>query len=275
MIEGVDRILLRVGSVAAAVAYYRDTLGMKLVRAEKTIAAFELAGGIELVLHESPDLPAQGVYFRVGSVDSAYRDRERLRLKFTSSPRTVSRGRSAAVRDPFGNVLLLLDRTLASADNPATATVESAKPAGGALFEGVETRHGVRRAALVAAYEKIGRTADDLPYTHHFESLYSAYVAAFDPPGPTRQETWRHLLNTRKAGKLPRLGEARSAAPDLSDEDRATLTDLLAAAPGGAGKRDRLPYTRSFEQLVEAFNRQTRKGLTPHQLWRAIATLAK
>ena len=51
----------------------------------------------------------------------------------------------------------------------------------------------VRKAALIKAYEQIGRTADDLPYTPHFETLYRAYVDSMADPKPDRQEVWRHL----------------------------------------------------------------------------------
>ncbi len=118
----------------------------------------------------------------------------------------------------------------------------------------------------------MGRTADDLPYTPHFESLYGDYIAKFTDAKPSRGEVWRHLLNLRKGGKLPKLGEARSPAPDVSPGDRATLRDLLGDA---IGKRDRLPYTPRFEQLVNDFNRTQSRPLSPHLVWRLVATLAK
>lgn len=269
MISGVDRILMRVPSVEAAVVYYRDTLKMKLMRQEKAIAAFALGEGAELVLHESADLPGHAVYYRVESVDGLYENRERLRLKFAGPPRAVSRGKSATVRDPFGNVLLLLDRSKEAGSGNA---IESAAPANGALFAGVEPRYSVKRERLVDLYQKVGRTADDLPYTHHFESIYAQYSGLYDPPLPSRHEVWRHLLNTRKAGKLPKLGEARSVPPEASDTERNLLTTLLGEA---IGRRDRLPYTKPFDELVEAFNKTTRRNLTPHQVWRLVATLAK
>lgn len=276
MLQGVDRVLFRVPSLDAAVTYYRDTLKMKLLRRERSTAAFALGegssgsgGGAELILHDSPDLPAQAVYFRVASVDEVHDQRDALRLKFSTPPRAVSKGKSATVRDPFGNVLLLLDRTK---EAQAGNVIESVAPAGGNLFAGVEPRISPKRDALVAAYEKIARTADDLPYTHHFESLYAQYLTHFTPPLPSRQEVWRHLLNTRKGGKLPKLGEARSIPPEATDAERNLLKALLGEE---IGRRDRLPYTKPFDELVEAFNKATRRNLTPHQIWRLVATLAK
>lgn len=269
MLAGVDRVLLRVASLEAAVAYYRDTLGMKLLRHEKRAAAFAL-GEAELILHDSPDLPTQAVYFRVGDVKKIHGDREKLKLRFAGPPATVTRGHSATVKDPFGNVLLLLDRT--KEGSAAAGEIESAAPASGTLFSGVEVRVEVKRDALIAAYQKVGRTADDLPYTHHFESLYDAYLKAFTSAKPTRQETWRHLLNTRKAGKLPKLGEARSQPPEADDVERAAVRDLLGDE---IGRRDRLPYTGKFDELVGLIQKATGKNWTPHQIWRLVAVLAK
>ena len=66
---------------------------------------------------------------------------------------------------------------------------------------------------LSTIYQNIGRTAGDLPYTPHFESLYSSYTRDAQDDKPTRQEVWRHLLNMRKAGQLPKLGPAKSKPP--------------------------------------------------------------
>ena len=129
-----------------------------------------------------------------------------------------------------------------------------------------------KREQLIAAYEKIGRTADDLPYTPHFESMYSGYAAQHAEPRPTRSEVWRHLLNLRKAGKLPKMGEARSKPPVVSDEDRAALRKMLG---DDIGKRDRLPYTERFDAIVDSFNRTQPRPLSPHLVWRLVATLAK
>ena len=41
------------------------------------------------------------------------------------------------------------------------------------------------------------------------------------------------------------------------------------------GKRDRLPYTTRFDQLVDEFNKTQGRPLSPHLVWRLVATLAK
>ena len=269
MLKRIDRILVRVPQLESAIKYYRDVLGLKLIKHSGNIASFKLhEQETELVLHSDADLPAEAVYYLVDDVRALHRRREQLKLKFVSPPVPVSKGFRATVKDPFGNVLLLLDRVNETAG--AEQAIENAKPAG-ALFAGVEQKAPVKREALAEIYEKLGRTADDLPYTPHFESLYSSYVTHFDTP-PTKREVWRHLLNLRKAGKLPKLGEARSKPPKVSDEARQHLRELLGE---DVGKRDRLPYTPRFDELVNKFNESQLRRLSPHLVWRLVATLAK
>ena len=269
MLRKIDRLILRVPGLASAVAYYRDVLGLKLVRQDTRVANFRLGDdSTELVLHTDPDLPAEAVYFLVDDVRELYRRRAELKLTFTSPPAQVSRGYRATVKDPFGAVLLLLDR---STEKSGGAAIEDAKPSD-TLFAGVEPRVTAKHDELSRIYEGIGRTADDLPYTPHFEKLYGTYAAAYPEPKPTRAEVWRHLLNLRKGGKLPKLGEARSTPPAVSDEDRLKLREMLGA---DIGKRDRLPYTKRFDEIVDAFNKTQSRPVSPHLVWRLVATLAK
>jgi catechol 2,3-dioxygenase-like lactoylglutathione lyase family enzyme len=270
MLRKIDRVLLRVTGLAGAVAYYRDVLGLKLIRQDARVANFRLAdGSTELVLHTDSDLPAEAHYFLVDDVRDLYKRRSDLRIHFAAPPAQVSRGYRATVKDPFGNILLLLDR---STEHSAGGQIEDAR-AGDSLFPGtVEARARVKREDLVRIYQEIGRTADDLPYTPHFEKLYTSYVANYPEPRPTRAEVWRHLLNLRKGSKLPKLGEARSTPPEISDEDRAQLRAMLGT---DIGKRDRLPYTQRFGEIVDAFNRTQARAISPHLVWRLVATLAK
>ena len=252
-------------------AYYRDVLGLKVLRQEGKVASFRLSDDVtELVLHSDPDLPAEAAYYLVDDVRAMYKRRAELKLTFVGPPAQVARGYRAQVKDPFGNVLLLLDRST-DRKEASSSVVEDAK-AGEALFAGFEPFHKARPDVLCALYEKTGRTADDLPYTPHFESLYKGYAGQYGTVAPTRQEVWRHLLNIRKRGKLPKLGEARSRPPDVSDEDLDQLRRMLGK---DIGKRDRLPYTQRFDQLVDEFNKTQPRPLSPHLVWRLVATMAK
>ena len=269
MLRKVDRILLRVSGLAGATHYYRDILQLALVRQDAHVVSFRLNdGATELILHDDPDLPDQASYLLVDDVREMYRRRAELKLTFTAPPAQVARGFRATAKDPFGSILLLIDR---STEKSGGAQIEDARPAE-SLFAGVEAKVSAKRDILVRLYEQIGRTADDLPYTPHFEKLYSDYAATFPQTKPTRAETWRHLLNIRKAGKLPKMGEARSIPPEVSDEDRQRLRDALGE---DIGKRDRLPYTKRFDELVDAFNKLHPRPISPHLVWRLVATLAK
>jgi catechol 2,3-dioxygenase-like lactoylglutathione lyase family enzyme len=270
MLRKIDRVILRVSGLESAVRYYRDVLGLTLLKSDSRLASFKLADNdAELILHDDPDLPADAVYYRVDDVRDLYERRDELKLKFASPPAPVAHGYRATVRDPFGTVLLLLDR---SAEASGTAAVEDGKSPG-ALFAGVEQRAPLKREELVKVYERIARTADDLPYTPHFETLYSSYLESYDEPRPTRAEVWRHLLTLRKKkGGLPKFGEARSQPPAIEPRDKARLRAMLGE---DIGKRDRLPYTKRFDDLVDEFNRTQTRPLSPHLVWRLVATLAK
>jgi catechol 2,3-dioxygenase-like lactoylglutathione lyase family enzyme len=270
VLRKVDRILVRVESLEAAVRYYRDVVGLKLVKQDPRLASFRLGDGdTELVLHNDADLPDQATYYLVESVKDLWARRDELKLKFAGPPQPVSRGFRATVKDPFGNVLLLLDR---SAEGSGGKDVVEDGKAPGTLFAGVEQRVAVKRELLIELYEKTARTADDLPYTPHFETLYKSYASGHADPKPTRGEVWRHLLNLRKGGKLPKLGPARSQPPEITPDERERLRSMLG---DDLGKRDRLPYTDRFDNLVDEFNGTQVRKLSPHLVWRLVATLAK
>lgn len=272
MFRKVDRILLRVPALSAAVRYYADTLGLPLVREDKHLASFRI-GEAELVLHTDPDLPAEGVYYLVDSVRDLYERRLELRLSFVSPPVRSARGWRATVKDPFGLVLMLLDRD--DSDSPSHIIEDGKAP--GSLFAGMVPRVPAKRELLAKLYEQIGRTADDLPYTPHFEQLFKDYAAGIHAAHAstatiTREEVWRHLLNARKSGKLPKLGEAKSMPPEISEEEKRKLCDLIGDQ---IGRRDRLPYTAKFDEIVDAFNKTQPRPISPHLVWRLVATLAK
>ena len=127
-----------------------------------------------------------------------------------------------------------------------------------------------REAALVEAYQAQGRTLDDLPHTPEFEAVHVAAGA-----GVTRAELFHRLHNLRKAGRLPRLGRARTQPPRIEPEQEALLVELTQQAVGVLSRRDQLPYTPAFDDVVDAFNTRTGLSLSHHDIWRIIAKLAK
>lgn len=261
-------MLRRVSHLPSAVRYYTQTMGLSIVHQSPRVVTLKFpADQAELVLHDDPALPDEAIYFLVEDVRETYARRQELNLTFTGPPTQTARGYWAVVKDPFGNTLLLIDRT-----HHTAAVAEDARAAGGSLFAGVVSPVAPKRQILTDLYQQVGRTADDLPYTPQFESIFNAYIAQHPEPKPTRQETWRHLLNLRKAAKLPKLGPAKSVPPEISDADRARLLQHLGT---DLGRRDRLPYTDRFNDLVDQFNKPLPRKLSPHLVWRLVATLAK
>jgi catechol 2,3-dioxygenase-like lactoylglutathione lyase family enzyme len=264
----IDRVMLRVPNVEAGIKFYREVMGLKLLAQQKGAAALGFAQGEgELVLHEDENQPSGEVYYLVENVRELFERRSQLKLQFLRPPQAGARGYRANIRDPFGNVMTIVDRTSESGGK----VVEDGKTVG-ALFAGVQQKVAVKRDELIRVYEQIGRTADDLPYTAEFTKLHMAYSTHFPETKPSEQETWRQLLNLRKAGKLPKLGEARSKAPEIEEHEREKLRKLVGQ---DIGKRDRLPYTDKFDKLVDEFNKGRSRNLSPHLVWRLVATLAK
>ncbi|MGE3108254.1 MAG: argininosuccinate lyase [Phycisphaerales bacterium] len=168
-------------------------------------------------------------------------------------------------------------RTGASSGAGAAAdrTPQAATPAGvngATLFPGLATG-GLDEQVLIEAYGTIGRTLDDLPYTPEFDRLYRAVDG--DARGATPREVFHRLHNLRKAGKLPKVGRTKVSPPRIDRKEEQVLERQVIEAVGSLGQRDQLPFTGTFDVLVEAFNQKTGRGLEPHDVWRLIAKLAK
>lgn len=163
-----------------------------------------------------------------------------------------------------------------AATNEVSAAAQAAVPA--SLF-GAEAGAAAREprtdtdAALIEAYQRAGRTLDDLPYTGEFDVLMQSVRSAGLEMLP--REALRRLQNLRKAGKLPPAGRAASVPPRISEDEESLLRELVIAMTGSLGQRDQLPYDPRFDGLVEAFNQQAGRELSPHDIWRLIAKLAK
>ncbi len=128
-------------------------------------------------------------------------------------------------------------------------------------------------AALIAAYQQAGRTLDDLPYTPDFDRMLEALRRSGGDISP--RAALHRLQNLRKAGKLPPAGRAARTPPRISEEEESLLRELVVAMTGTLGQRDQLPYDPRFDGLVEAFNQQAGRALSPHDVWRLVAKLAK
>lgn len=146
-----------------------------------------------------------------------------------------------------------------------------APPDDPALFPGATLVDADR--VLAEAYVQAGRTLDDLPYTAEFASICAVIEDAGVRLPP--REVLHRLHTLRKAAKLPRVGRGESDPIRVNSDEERTLSELVVAAVGTLGQRDRLPLTPEFDQLVERFNASTGRTLTPHDVWRLVAKLAK
>jgi predicted enzyme related to lactoylglutathione lyase len=104
-----DNLLLRVSDLDAAIAFYRDGLGHALLWRDKDAAGFAL-----------PDTDAElVVHLRIGpetdilveNADDAFAAFLNAGGEVIVPPFDIRIGRCARVRDPFGNVLVILDQS--------------------------------------------------------------------------------------------------------------------------------------------------------------------
>ena len=116
-----------------------------------------------------------------------------------------------------------------------------------------------------------GELADDLPYTPHFESLFRPYAAVCRAEADAAGDV-AASAEPAEAGALAKLGEARSKPPEIEPEQAVQLRDMLG---DDIRRRDRLPYSERFDKLVDEFNKTQGRPLSPHLVWRLVATLAK
>lgn len=180
------------------------------------------------------------------------------------APEGISR--AAVKRDePEAGLFDTHQRTQSNANGPAAVATGIAREAG-VLAEGLDAR-------IASGYARAGRTLDDLPYTPEFDGLFRELVG----PGVTitPRELFHRMHNLRKAGKLPKVGRASTPALKVTPGDEDVLRAMVVEAVGSLGQRDQLPMTPAFDGLVERFNGATGRSLTPHDVWRLVAKLAK
>lgn len=107
LVQRFDSLQLRVDGLEAAVAFYRDRLGHRLVWRTETAAGLALGTGDgELVLQT--DRPTE-VDLLVGSADDAAQRFVEAGGRLLAGPFDIQIGRAAVVQDPWGNQLVLLD----------------------------------------------------------------------------------------------------------------------------------------------------------------------
>src|SRR5437763_14047835 len=112
MLLRIDRVMLRVPNVGAAVKYYCDVMGMKLLKEQKGAAALRFAQGEgEMLLHDDPDLPTGEIYYLVDDVRALFEKRAELKLNFVQPPKVAGGGYWGAERGAYGTVMVSVRHT--------------------------------------------------------------------------------------------------------------------------------------------------------------------
>ncbi len=121
-LEQIGQIAVPVTDVERAVAFYRDTLGMRLLfQAPPGLAFFDL-NGVRLML-DGPARAQAGkssvIYYKVADLQAAFTTLSQRRVQFEATPHLVARLPDhelwmAFLRDPDGNLLALMSEVRAS-----------------------------------------------------------------------------------------------------------------------------------------------------------------
>jgi catechol 2,3-dioxygenase-like lactoylglutathione lyase family enzyme len=120
-----DNLLLHVSDLDAAISFYRDELGHALLWRDRNAAGFALPEtDAELVLHleigPETDILVDDAADAVARFVAAGGE-------IVEAPFDIAIGRCARVRDPFGNVLVILDQSkgkLATAPDGSVIGIE-------------------------------------------------------------------------------------------------------------------------------------------------------
>jgi predicted enzyme related to lactoylglutathione lyase len=113
MLKRVDCVMFRVADVDAAIAFYRDVMGLDPLWRSGDMAGLDFpeTPGTEIVIHNDPNIPKVDVNYKVDDVPASL---ERLRVegcRVVAGPFPIAIGNCAVVTDPFGNSLTLVDMT--------------------------------------------------------------------------------------------------------------------------------------------------------------------
>jgi predicted enzyme related to lactoylglutathione lyase len=113
MLRKIDCIMVRVDDIETAVAYYQEVFGLRLHWRQALQAGLDLPEtDAEIVLHSDPSIPPEAsVHYLVDDVISAVHYLAAQGCTILVEPFEITIGRCAAVADPFGNTLHLLDMT--------------------------------------------------------------------------------------------------------------------------------------------------------------------
>ena len=110
-----SQVTLNVDDLDAAVAFYRDTLGIALIARASPALAFFDCDGVRLMLSVNSGAASAGcaLYFKVPDLEQRYAELERCGVEFDGAPQVMHFAddyelRMAFFRDPAGNLLAIM-----------------------------------------------------------------------------------------------------------------------------------------------------------------------
>jgi predicted enzyme related to lactoylglutathione lyase len=115
-IENIGQIAIRARDLPAAVAFYRDVLGLEYLFEAGTLAFF-MCGDVRLMLgvpeNDAVDHESSTVYFRVADLQAAYEELSERSANFVDEPHLIAELRDhelwmAFFRDTDGNLMGLM-----------------------------------------------------------------------------------------------------------------------------------------------------------------------
>jgi methylmalonyl-CoA/ethylmalonyl-CoA epimerase len=115
-IENIGQVAVRARDLTAAVAFYRDALGLEFLFEAGTLA-FLMCGDVRLMLavpeNDTVDHESSTVYFRVPDIQAAYAELSERGVSFVDEPHLIAKMPDHELwmvffRDPDGNLMGLM-----------------------------------------------------------------------------------------------------------------------------------------------------------------------
>ena len=124
MLKQVDCVMLKVADVDAAIAFYRDVMGLVPLWRDGEMAGLGfpdvIAGGgtmPEMVLHKDDRIPNVDINYKVADVIAETVRLAEAGCTVVAGPFPIAIGNCAVVLDPFGHTLTLVDMTTGPREN--------------------------------------------------------------------------------------------------------------------------------------------------------------
>ena len=112
---------------------------------------------------------------------------------------------------------------------------------------------------------------DSLPYTPEFKELRKEFNR--HSAGSWSEHGFWLLLAS--AGKRGGAGGKRRRLPPGPKVTKEQQLEILGLVPEYVGSRDRLPYTREFDDILRRYTAASGQRMTKHDFWRVLSRLGK